>query len=160
LFGLHFLADGMLGKLSRWLRIMGHNVDYYRDADDKTLIDLAESEKRILLTADLELYQQTLARGLNAFFVESTELAKTLAHLANHFDFKLEIDLNDSRCPKCNGNLEVVSKDVVIDKLPKATSTNYDEFWRCRKCGQVYWQGAHWKSILMTFEDAKCWSSL
>jgi len=135
--------------------MLGHDVNYFRDADDKTLIDLADSEKRILLTADLELYQQTLNRGLDAFFVESTELAQTLADLENHFCFNLEIDLNDSRCPKCNGNLAAVSKDVVIDKLPKATSTNYNEFWRCNKCGQIYWQGAHWKRILKTLEDAK-----
>jgi uncharacterized protein len=145
----------MLGKLTRWLRMMGHDVDYFRDADDKVLIDLAESEQRVLLTADLELYQQTLKRGLDAFFVESTDLAQTLAELANRFGFKLEVDLDISRCPKCNGSLAAVSKDAVIDKLPKATSKNYDEFWRCSKCGQIYWQGAHWKRILKTLEDAK-----
>jgi uncharacterized protein with PIN domain len=150
----------MLGKLTRWLRMLGHGVDYFRDADDKVLIDLADSEKRILLTADLELYQQTLNRGLDAFFVESKDLAQTLADLANRFGFKLEIYLDLSRCPKCNGSLMSVSKDTVIEKLPKATSTNYNAFWKCRKCGQVYWQGAHWKRILATLEDARNRSNL
>jgi len=150
----------MLGKLTRWLRMLGHDVNYFRDADDKVLIDLAESEKRVLLTADVELYQQTLNRGLNAFLVESTDLAQTLAGLANRFGFKLEVDLDISCCPKCNGSLMSVSKDAVIDKLPKATSTNYNEFWKCSKCCQIYWQGAHWKRILKTLEDAKNRSNL
>ena len=140
--------------------MLGHDVDYFRDADDKVLIDLAESEKRVLLTADLQLYQQTLNRGLDAFFVESTELAQTLADLVKRFCFKLEINLDNSRCPKCDSSLMPVLKDAVVDKLPNATSTNYREFWRCSKCGQIYWQGAHWKRILATLEDAKNRSSL
>ncbi len=151
---MRFIADGMLGKLTRWLRMLGHDVDYYRAADDKKLIELAKSEKRVLLTRDLELYQQAVTRGLEAVFVEATDEAEELADLAKRFGFKLEIDLSASRCPKCNGMIRAVSKDVVIDQLPEATSTHYDNFWKCPGCGQVYWQGAHWKRIEETLEEA------
>ncbi|PVX24953.1 MAG: hypothetical protein CW691_06055 [Candidatus Bathyarchaeum sp.] len=152
---MRFIADGMLGKLARWLRILGQNVDYYRAADDNKLICLAESEKRILLTRDFELYQRAVSRGLEAVFVDATNETEKLALLAKRFGLSLAVDLNVSRCPKCNGTLEAVSKDAVLDKIPKATSIHYDNFWLCTGCGQVYWQGAHWKRIQVTLEAAK-----
>ena len=100
LFVLRFIVDCMLGKLTRWLRILGHDVSYYRIADDRKLIDLAESEKRILLTCDIELYQQAITQGFEADIIEAPDIDGKLAALAKRFDFKLEVDLNISRCPK------------------------------------------------------------
>ena len=152
---LRFITDGMLGKLTRWLRILGHDVNYFRSADDKKLIEMAKSEKRVLLTRDLKLYQQAVTRGLEAVLVEATDEARKLADLAQRFGFILEIDLSVSRCPKCNARIESVSKEVVVDQIPKATSIYYDDFWKCPRCGQIYWQGAHWKKIEKTLEEAK-----
>ena len=144
----------MLGKLSRWLRMLGHDVHYYRAADDKKLIENAKSEKRVLLTRDLELYQQAVSQGLEAVFIDAKDKSTKLADLANQFGFKLKIDLNVSRCPKCNASLISVSKDAVVDQVPKSTTTYYNDFWKCLECGQVYWQGAHWKHIEKTLEEA------
>jgi uncharacterized protein with PIN domain len=145
----------MLGKLTRWLRILGHDVIYYGVADDIELIKLAESSKRVLITRDFELYQQAITRGFDAVFIEDTDKAGKLAFLAKRFDFKLDVDINNSHCPKCNAKLLAVLKEKIISEIPKATSSNYDDFWRCLRCGQLYWQGAHWKQIKLTIEDAK-----
>jgi uncharacterized protein with PIN domain len=152
---LRFITDGMLGKLTRWLRMLGHNVTYFRSADDEKLVELAKSEKRILLTRDHKLYQQAAAQRLDAVLVEATDEAGKLADLAGRFGFMLEIDLSVSRCPKCNARIEAVSKELVVDQIPEATSMHYDDFWRCPGCGQVYWRGAHWKRIEQTLEEAK-----
>ena len=152
---LLFIADGMLGKLTRWLRMLGHDVDYYRSADDNKLVLLAESEKRVLLTRDLELYQRAVSRGLEAVFFDTTDWVEMLVVLAKQFGLRMDVGLSFSRCPKCNGVLEVVSKEAVIDKIPEATSVHYDDFWSCVNCGQVYWQGAHWKRIRLTLEAVK-----
>ena len=152
---LRFITDGMLGKLTRWLRMLGHDVTYLRSADDEKLVELAKSEKRVLLTRDLKLYQQAVARGLEAVLVEATDEAGKLADLAGRFGFMLEIDLSVSRCPKCNVRIETVSKGVVVDEVPEATAMYYDDFWKCSGCGQVYWRGAHWKRIEKTLEEAK-----
>jgi len=154
LFVLRFIADGMLGKLTRWLRMLGHDVDYYKAAEDKKLIFLADSENRILLTCDLELYQQAVTQGLDAVFVEALDAAQRLADLANRFGFKLEFNLCVSRCPKCNAELVTASKETILSKIPEATASYYDDFWRCMGCGQIYWQGAHWKRIQMTLDAA------
>ena len=154
MFVLRFIADGMLGKLTRWLRMLGHDVDYYRAAEDKKLILLAESEKRVLLTCDLVLYRQAVTRGLNAVFVEASDEIQRLANLAKRFAFKLEINFCISRCPKCNAELVAISKEAIIAKIPKGTASYYDNFWICIDCGHVYWQGAHWKRIQMTLDAA------
>jgi uncharacterized protein with PIN domain len=152
---LRFITDGMLGKLTRWLRMLGHDVTYFRSADDEKLVELAKSEKRVLLTRDHNLYQQAVSRGLDAVLVEATDEAEKLADLAGRFGFILEIDLSVSRCPKCNSRIEAVPKGVVVDEIPEATSMYYDDFWKCLGCGQVYWRGAHWKRIEKTLEEAK-----
>jgi uncharacterized protein with PIN domain len=152
---LRFITDGMLGKLTRWLRILGHDVHYYKSRDDKELVEMAKSEKRVLLTRDHKLYQQALTQGIEAVLVESRDRAEKLADLAKRFNIKLEVDLSVSRCPKCNTPIKAVSKEAVVDQIPEATSIYYNDFWKCPGCGQIYWQGAHWKGIEKTLEESK-----
>lgn len=79
---MKFLADGMLGKLTRWLRMMGHDVLYNVRFSDNELLELAKMECRVLLTRDLELYKRAIARGLDAFYVEGETEAERLAEVA------------------------------------------------------------------------------
>jgi uncharacterized protein with PIN domain len=150
-----FIADGMLGKLTRWLRMLGHNVKYSNKLDDAQLMVIAKKERRILLTRDLELYQQATAKDVNAFYLEGTTEAERLAQLAKRYKIPLNIDLKISRCPKCNARVKPIPKESVEDKVEETTFKFYDEFWQCPKCGQVYWQGAHWTRIRKTLEEAK-----
>lgn len=144
----------MLGKLTRWLRILGHNVKYSNKLDDAQLIIIAKKERRILLTRDLELYQQATAKGVDAFYLEGNTEAEKLAHLAQRFSIELDVDMTTSRCPKCNTQVKTIPKEKVADKIEKTTFTYYNEFWKCPKCGQIYWQGAHWKRIEATLKKA------
>ncbi len=145
----------MLGKLTRWLRMFGHDVEYTGSMDDKELIQKAKKESRVLLTRDLELYKQAIAKGAEAFLIESPNQTANLASLAKRFRFKLEVNMRVSRCPKCNGKIKVVPKSSIANKIRTTTSSNYDEFWQCQSCGQIYWRGAHWKRIDKTLEEAK-----
>jgi len=152
---LKFITDGMLGKLTRWLRLLGYDVEYANDIEDKRLMMLAMKEKRTLLTQDLELFQQATARGIDTFLVEGRTEVERLARMAKKYDFPLEIDVTVSRCPKCNARIRPIAKDEVADKVEQATFKFYSEFWTCLECGQIYWQGAHWKRIKETLEQTK-----
>lgn len=145
----------MLGKLTRWLRMLGHNVKYSNKLDDTQLIMIAKREKRILLTRDLELYQQATTKGVEAFYLEGRKEEEKLAELAKRFKINLDIDMRISRCPKCNARVKTVDKKKIANKVEKSTFTYYSKFWECPKCGQIYWQGAHWKRIRSTLEKAK-----
>jgi hypothetical protein len=145
----------MLGKLTRWLRMLGHNVRYANALDDKVLMRIAKTEKRILLTRDLELWQQAMGQHANAFLVEGANEVERLATLSKRFSLELELNPDISRCPRCNGGIHPVEKDKVSDKIPATTRAAYQEFWECSQCGKIYWQGAHWKRITETLNRAR-----
>jgi len=152
---LKFIANGMLGKLTRWLRMLGHDVEYSNELKDAELSIIAKKERRTLLTKDLELYQRATAKGIDAFYVEGRTEAERLAELAKRFNISLVIDLKNSRCPRCNTKLRSTPKEKLAGKVEKNTFTYYDDFWECPRCGHIYWQGAHWGRIRATLEEAK-----
>ncbi len=152
---LRFVADGMLGKLTRWLRMLGQDVKYSNTLDDPQLLMIAKKEKRILLTRDFELYQRANAKGIDAFYLEGLTGEKKLAELAERYNIKLEIDMASSRCPKCNSTVKPASRKQAEQKVERRTFDHYKEFWKCPNCGQIYWQGAHWTKIRKTLNVAK-----
>jgi uncharacterized protein len=152
---LKFLLDGMLGKLARWLRMLGQDVEYKVALDDAQLLFKAKTEQQILLTRDFELYQRAILRGLDAFFLEGETESNRLSELAKRYGLPLTIDMNASRCPRCNGKLKAVPKDQIKSEVEPNTFTHYDSFWQCPKCGHVYWQGAHWEKINNTLKIAE-----
>ncbi len=156
---MKFLADGMLGKLTRWLRMLGYDVEYFNDLDDDQLVKKAGGDRRILLTRDMQLYRRASVRGVQAFLVEGQKEAEKLAEMARRFHIRLEIDIDNSRCPKCNSKIGPVSKREVEAKIPESTARFYADFWVCRGCGQIYWQGSHWKKIGKTLNEARLLAS-
>ena len=152
---MKFIADGMLGKLTRWLRMLGQDVTYSNQFDDSELLAMAENGRRILLTRDSELCKRSIGKGIEAFYVEGRTEAEKLAELAERFGFPLTIDMNRSRCPRCNAKIELTPKEPLAVQVEKNTFIYYDEFWKCSNCGRVYWQGAHWEGIRATLEEAK-----
>lgn len=152
---MKFVIDGMLGKLARWLRMMGHDVEYSNSMDDSELLTIAKKQQRILLTRDFELYQRAVAKEVDAFYVQGQTEEQRLTELAKRFGISLEIDMATSRCPKCNTQVKPVSKEEVASRVEKSTFEHYTEFWECPKCGQLYWQGAHWTKIRETLKMAE-----
>ncbi len=152
---MKFLADAMLGKLSRWLRMLGQNVEYSTTLTDDQLLAQAKAEGRVLLTKDFELYQRALGRGLEAFYLQGKSEAERLAELAKRFGLPLEIDMDSSHCPRCNAKLQATPKEQIKGDVEANTFLYYDKFWKCPNCGHVYWQGAHWTQINATLKGAK-----
>jgi uncharacterized protein with PIN domain len=149
------LADGMLGKLTRWLRMIGCDVEYFTDLDDDELIEFAATEERVLLTRDIQLLRRASVNGVEVFLIKGQTETEKLADLAKRFDIKLEIDANNSRCPKCNITIDPVSKGEIKDQVPQSTFRFYNEFWICPNCDKIYWRGSHWKRIDHTLLEAK-----
>lgn len=152
---MKFLADAMLGKLSRWLRMIGQDVVYSTELSDDQLLSQAKAEGRVLLTRDFELYQRALSRGIEAFYLQGTSEAERLAELSKRFGLPLEIDMDKSHCPRCNTELQAATKEQIKSDVEANTFLYYDRFWKCIGCGHVYWQGAHWKQITATLQEAK-----
>jgi uncharacterized protein len=150
-----FLADSMLGKLARWLRMLGQDVTYNVQLNDNEILDFAKKENRVVLTKDLELYRRAAATGVDAFFVEGKSESERLAEVAERYGLTLVIDMEKSNCPVCNTKLKATPKEQLSEELEKNTFTYYEKFWKCPNCGQIYWQGAHWKQISNTLREAR-----
>jgi hypothetical protein len=134
--------------------MMGHDVEYSNSTDDSALLTIAKEEHRILLTRDFALYQHAVAREIEAFYVQGRTEQEKLAELAARFGISLEIDMATSRCPKCNTPVKPVPREKVADRVEKNTLERNTKFWECPKCGQIYWQGAHWTKIRETLETS------
>lgn len=145
----------MLGKLARWLRMLGEDVLYSTELNDSELLELAKKENRVLLTKDLALYQRANAKGLDAYYIEGLTEPDQFAELANRYNLALNIDMDKSHCPLCNTVLKATPKEQLTRELEKNTLIYYNQFWKCAYCGQVYWRGAHWKQITNTLDKAQ-----
>lgn len=145
--------DSMLGSLSRWLRITGFDAEYRRDAADEALIEEAYASGRVLLTRDKVLRARAAKRGVQAILVEGDRDEEQLGTVASALN--LELEVSESRCPKCNGGLERADKSVISEQVPEASLKAFDEFWVCRECGSIFWKGSHWDQIKATLERAE-----
>ncbi|MDD3146185.1 MAG: Mut7-C RNAse domain-containing protein [Candidatus Riflebacteria bacterium] len=52
-----------------------------------------------------------------------------------------------TRCARCNGILERAEKAAVLQLLELKTRLYFTDFFQCRSCQQVYWQGSHFAAI-------------
>ena len=150
-----FIADGMLGRFTRWLRMLGCDVMYSNDASDDWLLAIAEKERRVLLTRDLELFRRAKTRGVDATFVEEATTSEQIAAIAKRYQIRLDVDTSLSRCPTCGSSIRTIEKSKVVDKVPDGTFARYTEFWVCVGCRKIYWQGSHWTSIREIVDKAK-----
>ena len=142
-----------MGSLARWLRITGYDAEYRRDADDEDLIREAKSEDRVLLTRDRVLAARAAKRGASVLLVEGDRDEDQLGMVASTLNLRLEV--SESRCPKCNGDLEKADKRLISEQVPESSLNAFDEFWICKNCGSVFWKGSHWSKIISTLEKAE-----
>lgn len=147
-----FFADAHLGKLAGYLRLLGFDTRYLNQVDDSELVAMAVREGRIVLSRDrLLLMRKGVSHG--AYLYEQDPKA-SLEYLIRRYRL-CERSRPFSRCMSCNGLLQAVEKDGVIDLVPAGVFEIQEDFWRCRGCGQIYWQGTHWR-VLRDVVNAVC----
>jgi len=133
-----FLLDVHLGTVARWLRLVGVDAAYGNELDDDTLIELANGQRRVLLTQDRGLLRRR--RLWLGAFVRGSRPDEQFDDLLDRFAPPLA---PWTRCTACNGRLEPVAKQDIQDRLEPGTRRSHDEFARCDACARVYWKGAH-----------------
>jgi len=143
---MRFLADEMLKKTCRWLRILGIDCEFIEGLKDDEIILLAKRKKRPLLTADIGLFRRMHKRNLAVLLLEGNDIEEQLMKISNSFTLKLSFPLR-TRCPKCNTLLRKVRKESVKGKVFARVYFTHSIFWECKKCGKIYWEGTHWKEI-------------
>lgn len=140
---MRFIADGMLGRLARWLRILGYDVIYSARLDDAELARMARIENRILLTRDTGLVKR---KGVKFVLVKSDDVYEQLRQLLDELQLSLDAAAF-SRCSECNTPLVDVHPESVASEIPPYVLATQTRFRRCPGCGRVYWRGTHWEKM-------------
>ena len=139
-------CDAMLKGLTRWLRAAGYDVSWTYGIDDDELIRVAQKERRVLMTSDGELMKSpVIAREeVPALFLpRDLSVPKQVEFVFRRFGLtRLE-----PRCMKCGGPLAWIPKASVRDEAPPKTYCWLSDFYRCLRCGQLFWKGTHWQNI-------------
>jgi uncharacterized protein len=143
---MRFVADVMLGRLARWLRILGNDTCYNPAWDDAHIIRIARAESRILLTRDRELARRSVA---SLTLIKSEQLDEQLGQLQHEFRINCK---SEPRCPICNSQLQPITKEEAWDQVPLYAFIDNQTFSRCLGCGRFYWPGSQWRRIRATLE--------
>jgi uncharacterized protein with PIN domain len=139
-----FVADVHLGRLARYLRLLGFDTLYATNLDDPTLVAISVRERRILLTRDVGLLKhRILTRG---YRLRTTDPHRQLEEIVHAFS--LEKDLNPfTRCMDCNAVLRPVARGRVAGHVPTAVFRRFRRFTYCTGCGCFYWRGTHYQRL-------------
>ena len=137
---MKFVADSMLGKLARWLRILSYDTAYDPFGEDDDLLEQARSENRILLTRDAPLANR--APEGSCLLIEHGHLDDQIAQLVRTLGLDLDCE-TFTRCLICNVPIEDVPEQEVRDRVPPYILERHSRFHECPSCERVYWRGTH-----------------
>jgi len=144
---MKFIADVMLGKLAKRMRLLGFDVLYDRAFDDNEIIRLSLEQNRVILTRDTELSSRPLAA--NRVFISHNKVKDQLRQVFDTFRIE-SIPGPLTRCSACNDTLIPIRKQDIKDIVPEYVYGNYGFFFQCVSCGRVYWEGTHVKNMKLT----------
>ena len=151
---IKFVADNNVGKLARWLRLIGYDTLFFEQKDDAQMIKIALGGDRVILTKDAQFTKRRLvANGtLKTMHIEQDdprlqvqEVVKTLK-LDHHFKpFSL--------CLECNRVLVARDKEEVKNLVPDRVFETQTQYTQCPACHRIYWPGTHWEAMGKELQD-------
>ncbi|HTL79984.1 MAG TPA: Mut7-C RNAse domain-containing protein [Candidatus Babeliales bacterium] len=145
-----FVSDGHMGGLTRTLRLLGFDVAYPKDADDRQLLEVMSRENRALLTRDRRLLMHRIVQ--HGYYPRSQNTIEQTIEVVRRFDLS-KLVAPFTRCLRCNALLEEATKADVIEKLEPLTKIYYNQFRHCPVCKQIYWPGSHFPKLKKRIEE-------
>jgi len=141
---MKFIVDCMLGKLAKWLKILGFDVLYFPKAGDAELIALAQKERRTLLSRDNGLLAK--AQKKRKLFIESENWEEQVKQVLREFNLWEKVKPY-SRCLDCNCRLKYLLKSRAVNLVTPFVYEHASSFALCPSCGKVFWQGTHFSDM-------------
>jgi uncharacterized protein len=140
-----FICDVHLGRLCKYLRMLGWDTLYSNQYTPEEIIDISRKERRIILSRSYRLTRHK--EVTHSYFVRSAEPLEQVKELILKLDLAT---LTDPliRCLNCNDRLVQVDKLEILNRLQDRTAKYYNEFFKCPTCNQIYWKGSHFENML------------
>ena len=150
---LNFIVDNNVGKLARWLRMMGYDTLLFGDGDDWEMVRTALAEGRVILTRDTRIMKMgIIASGrLKAVLIQSEEPEQQKRQVVE----TLNLDCRFrpfTMCLECNQPLEERSQQQVQNRVPPYVFQTQSQYMECPACHRIYWRGTHWQAMTRKLE--------
>lgn len=135
-----FVLDVHLGKLCKYLRMLGFDTYYNNHFDDPEIVKISVLQNRIIQTRDIGILKN--GRVTHGYWLRSQNPKEQIVEVIRRFDLLKEIK-PFFRCTVCNGPVENIDKEDIVDLLESGTKKYYDNFFQCSLCKKIYWEGSH-----------------
>ena len=145
---LKFIVDNNVGKLAKWLRIMGYNARFFEGSSDSQMVAIALAENRVILTRDTQIMRRRLVTSgqLKAILIQSDEPERQIRQVIDAL--KLDCQFQPfSLCLECNQPLAERSRELVKDLVPPYVFQTQNQYMECPACHRIYWRGTHWQAM-------------
>lgn len=145
-----FILDAHLGKLAKYLRMLGFDTLYDNHFKDEEILNTAASNGRIILTRDKALLTSPKIQA--GYFVRAIHPHAQLQEVVKNFDLSPHFK-SFTRCMTCNSPLHQVSAKEIAAKVPMTVAKVFDVFFYCPHCDKVFWKGSHFKRMEKFIRD-------
>ena len=145
---LKFMVDNNVGRLARWLRLMGYDAAFFTGDDDRQMVTAALAEGRVVLTRDTRfMARRVVSRGrLKAVLIESDRPEQQMRQVmaALHLESRCR---PFTICLECNWPLVERGREEVRDRVPPYVFRTQQQYLECPGCHRIYWRGTHWERL-------------
>jgi len=151
---IKFIVDNNVGKLARWLRLIGYDTVLFKQKDDAKMIKTALGDDRVVLTKDTQFTKRRLVTNgqLKAMLIKQdnpkTQIQEVVKALNLNYHFK-----PFSLCLECNQTLIARGKEEVQSLVPPHVFESQTQYTECPACHRIYWQGTHWQAMVKKLQD-------
>jgi len=147
---MKFILTKELGRLAKWLRILGFDTFYFKEEKPSSLIIQALREQRIILSRNQHLPK---SKGVKIILIKNEKLKDQISEVLEKLKIKPDEEKMFSRCIICNEELITLEKESVKDKVPEYVFKTQKDFVACPKCKRIYWQGTHWGNVSQIIKE-------
>jgi uncharacterized protein with PIN domain len=145
-----FILDVHLGKLAKYMRMLGLDTLYENNYEDDEIVKISIIEKRTILTKDLGILKRN--EVTHGYWVRDTNPDKQILEIIERFDLK-NILKELSLCLECNTPLVMVEKEKVLSKIPIKARKFHNDFYECPSCKKIFWKGSHYIKMKKIIND-------
>ena len=153
---MKFIVDHNVGKLAKWLRMMGYDTLFFTGDDDWQMIITALNEGRVILTRDTQIMRRGVVTSgrLKAVLIQSDKPDEQKRQVVETLNLDCQFGLF-TICLECNQPLEERTKQQVKDRVPPYVFQTQDQYVECPACHRIYWKGTHWEAMTKKLEKLK-----
>jgi len=150
---LKFIVDQNVGRLVKWLRIMGYDTIFFNGSNDSRMIATALAEGRVILTRDTQIMRRrVVTKGLlKAILIQSEYPQEQIRQVIETLNLDC-LSRPFTLCLECNQPLVERSKEQVKDLVPPYVFKTQKQYMECPSCHRIYWRGTHWQAMTRRLE--------